>query len=834
MMNEQEIFQIAYAIEDPALRLRFLDEACEHNEELRKRLEVLLTATGQAAHFLSVPAFELIDRVKLLSAHDSQADTSDASQLETQLAPDHSQPSATSHTKLDYLQASSTPDALGALGHYEIVKQLGQGAFGTVFKAFDPRLNRYVAIKVLAPELAAQAGFRQRFLREARSAAAVKHPNIVLVYEVEEQPIPFIVMELIDGPSLQQYYDAGQRFSLLELIKVGQQIAGALAQAHARDLIHRDIKPGNILIDVGAEQFDSSIKVTDFGLARTIDDNSLTRTGLISGTPMYMSPEQTRGEPLDGRADLFSLGSVLYMLATGRTPFDKGSSVEVMRQVALSDPPPIQSINAEIPEWLCDLIAKLQARDREDRFQSAVEVEALLADGSSRIRSGLANAETANSEKPKPTPKQNADLGLQPTSSTVKFNENNETIRRRASWLTTYSLLSSVVNVVLLSLIWLAFRPTEPAKVVEQPSADTTTNNEVVLKKNSSETLSDNSSETLEVKQPTNWSGWPADAPELARSTFNFEQAQQHQERWAQYLGVPKEFTNSHSIKFVLIPPGEFKMGSSVEEIDQVSSALDTSQNLRKTLLSEGPMHVVTIPQPLYLSVYEVTQRQYREVTGQNPSRFSSLNVFEPKTYFVNTNNFPVEKVSWNDAVRFCNRLSELENCEFAYKIDGPNVLHGQGSGYRLPAEAEWEYACRAGTVTPCWIGRSDKELAQADWFRCEGYTILTKQVGQLKPNPFGLYDMHGNVEEWTEEPFDQKAYSKGRHLRTPQTPPDSSSQSLRVRRGGSYLQVAEKCRSAYRTSGKPDFIADSVGMRLAISVPAVAELLSRPTPSSP
>ena len=830
-MNEQEIFQIAIAIEDPALRLRFLDQACGHDVALRKRLEVLLAATAQCTDFLSVPAYELIDQTPPDEAAGSQIDTADPCQLDTQLASDHNQ--RTSRTNLDYLQTSLNPDALGALGHYEIMQQLGQGAFGTVFRAFDSRLKRYVAIKVLAPELASQAGFRQRFLREARSAAAVKHPNIVLVYEVEEQPIPFIVMELIDGPSLQQYYDAGQRFSVPELVNVGRQIAGALATAHARDLIHRDIKPGNILLDVGAEQFDSSIKVTDFGLARTIDDNSLTRTGLISGTPMYMSPEQTQGEPLDGRADLFSLGSVLYMLATGRTPFDKGSSIEVMRQVARSNPPPIQSINAEIPEWLCDLIAKLQARDREDRFQSSVEVEALLADRSSRIRSGLPNAENANSEKNKPKPQQNADLGIQPTSSIVKFNENSEPVRGRASWLTIYSIVSSVGNVVLLSLIWLAFRPTEPAKVVEQPSAVTTTNNDVVLKK-SSETSRAKSSKATEVKQTTNWSGWPADAPELARGTFNFEQAQQHQERWAQYLGVPKEFTNLHNIRFVLIPPGEFKMGSSVEEIDQVSSALNANQSFRKTLLSEAPIHVVTIPQPLYLSVYEVTQRQYREVTGQNPSRFSSLNLLEPKTYFVNTNNFPVEKVSWNDAVGFCNRLSELENCESAYKIDGPNVLLGQGSGYRLPAEAEWEYACRAGTVTPYWAGQSEEELSQADWFRCEGYTILTKQVGQLKPNPFGLYDMHGNVEEWTEESFDQKAYSKGGHLRTTQTPPDSASQPNRVRRGGSYLQVAQKCRSAYRPSGKPEFIADSVGMRLAISVPAVAELLSRPTPSSP
>ncbi len=145
-----------------------------------------------------------------------------------------------------------------------------------------------------------------------------------MVYEVEEHPLPYIVMELVDGPTLQQYYDQGHRFSVSEIVHVGEQIAGALASAHAQSLIHRDIKPGNILIDDIADRPAIAIKVTDFGLARALDDDSLTRTGLISGTPMYMAPEQTRGEALDGRADLFSFGSVLYMLATGRPPFQSG------------------------------------------------------------------------------------------------------------------------------------------------------------------------------------------------------------------------------------------------------------------------------------------------------------------------------------------------------------------------------------------------------------------------------------------------------------------------------------------------------------------------------
>ena len=252
---------------------------------------------------------------------------------------------------------------------------LGQGAFGIVLKAFDEKLHRMVAIKVMAPQLAATSPPRKRFLREARASAAIRHENVVSVYSVDDQPTPYLVMEYIDGATLQQKLDRSGPLDVPEVLRIGQQIAAGLAAAHAMGLIHRDIKPGNILLEKGVQQ---RVKITDFGLARAADDASMTQTGVIAGTPMYMAPEQACGETIDHRADLFSLGSVLYVMVSGRPPFRASTTVAVLRRVVEDTPRPIPEIIPETPPWLCDLIAKLHAKKPEERFASAKQVADLL------------------------------------------------------------------------------------------------------------------------------------------------------------------------------------------------------------------------------------------------------------------------------------------------------------------------------------------------------------------------------------------------------------------------------------------------------------------------
>ena len=251
---------------------------------------------------------------------------------------------------------------------------IGRGGMGLVLKAFDRSLHRMVALKVLAPPVALGGTARQRFIREARAAAAVSHDHVVAIYAVDEGPVPYLVMPCIDGISLEEKIRRDGPLGLKEILRIGIQAAEGLAAAHKHGLVHRDVKPANILLENGVEH----VKLTDFGLARAIDDAGLTQSGTICGTPLYMAPEQGRGEPVDHRADLFALGSVMYAMCTGRPPFQAGSTLAVLKRVCEDTPRPIRDANADIPEWLPPIIARLHAKEPADRFQSAAELADVL------------------------------------------------------------------------------------------------------------------------------------------------------------------------------------------------------------------------------------------------------------------------------------------------------------------------------------------------------------------------------------------------------------------------------------------------------------------------
>jgi serine/threonine-protein kinase len=274
-----------------------------------------------------------------------------------------------------FLAPSDWPDSLGRLGSYEVKGVLGRGGMGVVFKAFDPALNRNVAIKVMAVALAACGASRQRFLREARAAAAVVHEHVVAVYAVDESAgLPYLVMEYVPGLSLEERIDRLGPSAPAEVLRIGMQTASGLAAAHAQGLVHRDIKPANILLENGVER----VRLTDFGLARAAADAGMTHSGVVAGTPHYMSPEQARGETTDHRADLFSLGSTLYATCVGHPPFRAETPLAVLRRVIDDDPRPLREINPDIPEWLEVVVARLMAKDPARRFSSAIEVADLL------------------------------------------------------------------------------------------------------------------------------------------------------------------------------------------------------------------------------------------------------------------------------------------------------------------------------------------------------------------------------------------------------------------------------------------------------------------------
>jgi len=272
---------------------------------------------------------------------------------------------------LRVLTATDDPHMLGRLGAYEVSGIVGVGGMGVVLKALDPALSRFVALKVLAPRFWEDAQARERFAREARAAASIVHDNVIEVYGVAEvNGIPFFTMPYLRADSLQKRIDRQGWLQLEEILRIAMQVAAGLSAAHAQGLVHRDVKPANILLNDGADR----VCITDFGIAQLGTDPRITQTGLIAGTPQYMSPEQIRGEAIDGRSDLFSLGSVMYAMCTGQPPFRSDSSYQLLNQVVAACPPPIEDLNAATPSWVAAIVSKLHAPSPADRYQSAAEL----------------------------------------------------------------------------------------------------------------------------------------------------------------------------------------------------------------------------------------------------------------------------------------------------------------------------------------------------------------------------------------------------------------------------------------------------------------------------
>jgi tRNA A-37 threonylcarbamoyl transferase component Bud32 len=268
------------------------------------------------------------------------------------------------------------PGEVGTLGRYRVLKRIGRGGMGAVYLAFDTVLARRIALKVMLPEHAAHTEARERFLREARTAAMVRSDHVVLIFDVgQERGVPFIAMEYLLGHPLDQYLRVTGELPLAQVFRIGCETALGLAAAHDLGLVHRDVKPGNVWLEAPHGR----VKLLDFGLARAEnDDTHLTSSGAVVGTPAFMSPEQARGLKLDGRSDLFSLGVMLYRLATGKMPFTGDTTMAVLTSLAVDAPTPVRQFKADAPEWLEAIIAKLLAKNPADRFQTALEVVAAL------------------------------------------------------------------------------------------------------------------------------------------------------------------------------------------------------------------------------------------------------------------------------------------------------------------------------------------------------------------------------------------------------------------------------------------------------------------------
>lgn len=282
------------------------------------------------------------------------------------------------HSALAMLLPCPAPDALGCLGRFEVLEWVATAGSAIVWRARDPKNDTVVALKVLQPLLAAQRENRQRFLRESAAMMRIQHPNVLPILEiVEDSDPPFFVMPFMHGGSLQKRLDSaqGKALPLEEIVQVGREMAAALWAAHEQGIIHRDIKPSNVLISIARDSV-TQFKLADFGLARAMETQTLlTQSGSFIGTPEFMSPEQAAGaKDLDERSDLFSLGALLYAVATGKTPFSGDSFLHLSEQVRENAPVSCNKLNPELPMWLTHLIMRLLAKQPKERLQSAAEV----------------------------------------------------------------------------------------------------------------------------------------------------------------------------------------------------------------------------------------------------------------------------------------------------------------------------------------------------------------------------------------------------------------------------------------------------------------------------
>ena len=286
-----------------------------------------------------------------------------------------------------FLSPPQREDEIGRLGPYRILKILGQGGMGVVFEAEDESLQRRVALKTLHANLAVEPTSHQRFLQEGKSAAAVDHENVVTIYHVgEANGVPYLAMQFLQGRSLEQKLRDQKQLPSREICRIGAEIAHGLAAAHRLRLVHRDIKPSNIWLTAQHEAnmatpVDGRVKILDFGLARAMEQHGqgLTQQGLVVGTAGYMSPEQARGHAIDARADLYSLGCVLYEMGTGRLPLEGTDSLATLMATMLDKPEAPLTFNPALPTPLSDLIMKLLAKNPDERPSTAASVAQHLA-----------------------------------------------------------------------------------------------------------------------------------------------------------------------------------------------------------------------------------------------------------------------------------------------------------------------------------------------------------------------------------------------------------------------------------------------------------------------
>ncbi len=788
---------------------------------------------------------------------------------------------AAEHLPPDLVSENGLPPGTTAqqFGEYVLLEKLGEGGMGVVHKARHRRMKRLVAVKMIAKREVGSPDAVKRFYREVETAAKLEHPNIVTAYDAgEHEGLQYLVMQYVEGKDLAAIVQERGPLPIAEAVDYVIQAARGLQYAHKHQIIHRDIKPSNLLLDK-----EGTVKILDMGLASIAglaDDparDRLTGSGQLMGTCDYMAPEQALdAHHADARADIYSLGCTLYRLLTGRVLYKGESLIQVLLAHRESPIPSLCQARPDVPPQLDAAYQKMVAKRPEDRYQSMTEVldaletcvdrpsEATPSRADVPLTSAaprdLFSLQVTSSHGPTTAAGERAERLADVTlSQQAPAAETSKHLGRDAKLLAatrkkkTLALavglgLLGVAGIIALAVLisvrtsWgtLEIQTDDPnvhvavkqngelVEVVDAKSGWKISLNsgqyELAPQGSTDQFQLDQNSvfvkrgDTVKVKltlqrtpgpPPSGLWKLPPGAPPPAVAPFDAKKAKGHQEAWAKYLGVPAEITNSIGMKLVLIPPGEFEMGSPKELIEEQLPAHAGDTWYTDHIKGEGPRHRVRITEPFCLGMYEVTQCEYERVMDTNPSEFSATGVGKDRIAGQDTKRFPVENVTWADADEFCSRLSEMRGEKAA------------GRTYLLPSEAQWEYACRAGSTGRYSFssGRGgilseydEHELANYAWYDGNAYGT-THAVGGKRANGWGIYDMYGNVREWCQDWFDKDYFGKS-PVDDPAGPPQGSE---RVGRGEDWTFPASTCRSAFRHSDNPGTRDHNLGFRACV-----------------
>ncbi len=702
------------------------------------------------------------------------------------------------------------------VGNYRIIQEIGRGGNAIVYLAFDEKLARPVALKVLHAfaHHPNRDKIIERFRRGAQAAARLNHPNILPVYDFGEwQGTFYIVMQHVQGQTLRQYLlgeveeiRAVEPLAPSEAVDIVRQVGAALAYAHRHNVVHRDVKPSNVLL---AE--DGRVYLADFGLARVEDAAPITQSGETLGTPHYMSPEQGQGMPVDHRSDIYSLGVVTFQMLTGQVPFDAETPIPVIVKHMYHPLPSPRSINPNIPQRVEAVLGKALAKTPAERYQS---VEEFINDLEAAAAIQQAIPEAA---PPPPAARQTRPMPASGTSPPVPTPtpapQRRETMRLTLVAVILVALVGllicSVVAFFLLGgrdlLLRAMATPTQLAAMTPTPTSTaallTATSPSVptAMDTPSAAALTPTVEPTQVLSQPSpGVTDTPTDtvAPPTATSTASpTVTATATPTPTATATATPTS-PAPVTVGMVLIPAGNFIQGSSDAEIDAALQMCNDAYGgvcpqTRDWFADEAPRRTVYLD-TFYIDQWEVTNQQFAEFVAATGYVTDAEKKGESQTWRTanapGREKYPVVWMSWNDADAYC-----------------------RWDGKRLPTEAEWEKAAR-GSDGRIWPWGSNWVNTRAN--TSDGGPGSVTLVGSYPSgaSPYGVMDTTGNVWEWVADWYDALWYSNS-PLRNPGGPPAGVS---RVLRGGGFRNPPWEVRAVHRHSGGPDGYAPDHGFRCA------------------